>query len=47
MAHHAVSPKYLQAYLDEYAFRYNHRHDDAPMFMTLPSRVPARAARPS
>lgn len=23
--HHAVSTKYLQSYLDEYAFRYNNR----------------------
>ncbi len=22
-----VSPKYLQSYLDEYAFRYDHRND--------------------
>lgn len=30
--YHAVSPKYLQSYLDEYVFRYNHRKDDTPMF---------------
>jgi transposase len=30
--YHAVSPKYLQTYLNEYAFRYNHRKDDTPMF---------------
>lgn len=28
---HAVSAKYLQHYLNEYAFRYNHRDDAAPM----------------
>ena len=27
----SVSAKYLQMYLDEYAFRYNHRKDAAPM----------------
>jgi transposase-like protein len=30
--YHAVSPKYLQSYLNEYAFRYNHRNDETPMF---------------
>ena len=30
--YHAVSPKYLQSYLNEYAFRYNHRFDETPMF---------------
>jgi len=34
-AHHAVSAKYLQTYLDEYAFRYNHRDDATPMFTTM------------
>jgi transposase len=29
----SVSPKYLQSYVDEYAFRYSHRKDSAPMFM--------------
>ncbi len=37
--HHSVSPKYLQHYLDSYTFRYNHRNDDAPMFVTLLGRV--------
>lgn len=45
--HHAVSPKYLQAYLNEYAFRYNHRNDEGPMFTTLVDRVSLQAARPS
>lgn len=31
--YHFVSPKYLQHYVDEFAFRYNHRH--YPMFETL------------
>src|ERR1700675_4327560 len=30
-----VSPKYLQTYLNEYAFRYNRRHDDQPMFLSF------------
>ncbi len=33
--HHAVSPKYLQAYLDSYVFCFNHRFDDTPMFLQL------------
>ncbi len=30
--YHSVSPKYLQSYLNEYAFRYNHRFDERSMF---------------
>lgn len=30
--YHAVSPKYLQSYLNEYTFRYNHRNDKTSMF---------------
>ncbi len=37
--YHAVSAEYLQYYLDEYAFRYNHRDDIKPMFLTFLSRV--------
>ena len=37
--YHAVSAKYLQHYLDEYAFRYNHRSDVTPMFFSFLSRV--------
>jgi len=33
--HHAVSPKWLQGYLNEYAWRYNHRDDGRAMFLTL------------
>ena len=36
---HAVSPKYLQSYLDSYVFRFNHRSDEAPMFVQLLDRV--------
>ena len=34
-----VSPKYLQSYLNEYAFRYNHRNDVTPMFLSFLDRV--------
>src|SRR5574337_448158 len=44
--HHAVSPKYLQGYLNEYAFRYNHRKDEGPMFTILLNRVSSPAAQP-
>jgi len=37
--YHAVSPKYLQSYLDEYAFRYNHRNDETAMFDLFLNRV--------
>ena len=37
--YHSVSSKYLQNYLDEYAFRYNHRDDVTPMFLTFLSHV--------
>ena len=33
--YHAVSTKWLQSYLDEYTWRYNHRQDDQSMFRTL------------
>jgi transposase len=33
--YHAVSPKYLQSYLDEYSFRYNHRKDEKAMFKSV------------
>lgn len=33
--YHAVSVKYLQSYLNEYSFRYNHRDDEEPMFKTM------------
>ena len=37
--HHAVSPKYLQGYLDAYVFRFNHRSDSDPMFVQLLGRA--------
>ena len=33
--HHAVSPTYLQAYLNEFVWRYNHRDSVNPMFHLL------------
>lgn len=36
---HSVSPKYLKHYVDEYAFRYNHRNDISPMFWTFLHRA--------
>lgn len=35
--HHAVSPYYLYSYVSEYAFRYNHRHED--VFSLLLAKV--------
>ena len=40
--YHVVSAKWLQGYLNEYAWRYNHRDDRAAMF----ERLLARAALP-
>jgi transposase-like protein/predicted RNA-binding Zn-ribbon protein involved in translation (DUF1610 family) len=33
--YHSVSSKYLQSYLNEYSFRYNHRKDINPMFWSF------------
>ncbi len=38
-AHHAVGAAYLQSYVNEYAFRYNHRDDSQPMFAAITGRV--------
>jgi transposase len=40
--YHSVSSKWLQGYLNEYAWRYNHRDDEEAMFETLI----VRAAQP-
>jgi transposase len=37
--YHGVSTEYLQAYVDEFTFRYNHREDERPMFWTFLDRV--------
>lgn len=40
--YHHVSPKYLQHYLNEYGFRYTHRNDVTPMFLTILGRTTAK-----
>lgn len=42
-SHHAVSAKFLQSYLDEYAFRYNRRDVPEPMFKLILRQVSERA----
>lgn len=37
--YHSVSEKYLQSYINEYGFRYNHRRDEKPMFKTVLEKV--------
>jgi transposase-like protein len=37
--YHAVSPKYLQTYVDEFAYRYNHRQVESPIFHGLVERA--------
>jgi transposase-like protein len=41
--HHSVSAKFLQAYLDEYVFRYNRRDVPEPMFKMILGRVAEKA----
>jgi hypothetical protein len=41
--YHSVSAKYLQSYLDEYAFRYNERDSSTPMFWLILDRVQKEA----
>ena len=36
---HFVSPKYLQTYVNEFAFRYNHRDSDAHIFDLLLGKI--------
>jgi len=40
--YHAVSAKHLQGYLNEYAWRYNHRSDERAQFETLLRRSARR-----
>jgi len=37
--YHAVSEKYLQDYINEYGFRYNHHKDEEPMFQAVLERI--------
>ncbi len=39
--YHSVSSRWLQSYLDEFAFRYNERLNTTPMFETLLERATA------
>lgn len=41
--YHSVSPKYLQQYVNEYSFRYNHRKDTNPMFKLFLKQIGKRA----
>ncbi len=43
--YHSVSHKYLQSYLNEFSFRYNHRHDTKPMFVSFLEQI--ASSRPS
>ena len=36
---HAVSAQFLQGYFDSYAFRWNHRDDEKPMYESMANRV--------
>lgn len=45
--YHTVSRKYLQSYLDEYAFRYNRRNDVQPMFASMLKQVQKSSGSPS
>lgn len=37
--YHSVSPSYLQSYVNEYSFRFNHRNDGKAMFKTILSQI--------
>jgi transposase-like protein len=41
--YHSVSAKHLQKYLDEYAFRYNHRDEPGGMFNAIVGRIEKEA----
>lgn len=42
--YHSVSTKYLQAYLNEYSFRYNRRHDGNLQFKSILERASRKAS---
>jgi transposase len=44
--YHAVSDKYLQHYLDEYAFRYNRRDSETPMFRAFLGQIRKARSEP-
>jgi len=37
--YHHVTARQLQGYVDEYSFRYSHRNDEKPMFLTMLEQV--------
>ena len=39
--YHSVGKDYLQTYVNEYTFRYNHRKDEQPMYETVTRRIRA------
>ena len=43
--HHGVDPKYLQAYLDEFVFRFNRRKTPMAAFQTLPGIATNKSPR--
>ena len=43
---HSVSPQHLQSYLDSYVFRFNHRQDEQPMFVTLLMQIRPTTVEP-
>jgi transposase len=45
--YHSVSAKHLQGYLNEYAWRYNHRNDGRAQFLNLIDRASERVGTPA
>ena len=43
--YHHVTAKHLQEYVDEYSFRYSHRNDERPMFVTMLGQVVRHASQ--
>jgi len=43
--YHHVTPEHLQEYVDEYSFRYNHRNDEEPMFITMINQAVKKASQ--
>jgi transposase len=43
--YHSVNPQYLQSYVNEYSFRYNHRKDETPMFQNFLNQIEPHAQR--
>ena len=42
--YHHVTAEHLQEYVDEYSFRYSHRKDEKPMFLTMLEQVVKKAS---